>query len=110
MFAMVGRWGVLPVPKAPLQTVAAVDVARAVADVAEAPARRGRVEVAGPELVDARDLARRWRSGTGRRAVLLPIPLPGAFGRTLRSGALITEHPDVRGTTPFASWLATQQR
>jgi hypothetical protein len=43
---------------------------------------------------------------TGRRALLLPLPLPGKMGRALRGGALTTESPDVRGTTPFTTWLA----
>ncbi|MGI5227637.1 SDR family oxidoreductase [Actinoallomurus sp. CA-142502] len=100
-----GRRGVLPVPRARLQTVAATEAARAVADVAEGPTRRGRVAVAGPEIADARDLARTWRSATGRRAPLLPLPLPGRLGRALRAGALTAERPDVRGTVPFAAWL-----
>jgi uncharacterized protein YbjT (DUF2867 family) len=103
-----GRWRVLPVPRARLATVAAAEAARAVADVAEKPARYGRVEVTGPEAADARDLARTWREVTGRRALLLPLPVPGRLGRALRDGALTTESPGARGTTPFAAWLAAQ--
>jgi uncharacterized protein YbjT (DUF2867 family) len=105
-----GRWHVLPAPHARLQTIASADVAPAVADVAERQARMGRIEVAGPEIVDARDLIRRWRSITGRHAVLVPLRIPGKLGRALRSGVLTAERPDVRGTTPFASWLAASQR
>jgi uncharacterized protein YbjT (DUF2867 family) len=100
------RKHLMPVPRVPLQAVAADEVARVVADVAEGAPRRSRVEVVGPETVDARELARTWRSMTGRRALLLPLPLPGKMGRALRSGALTTESPDVRGTTPFTTWLA----
>lgn len=101
-----GRWRLLPLPRARLQTVAAAEVAAVVADVAAGPPRRGRVEVAGPEVADARELARSWLSVTGRRAVLLPLPLPGKFGRALRSGALTAGRPDIRGTVSFARWLA----
>jgi len=104
--APTARKHLMPVPRVPLQTVASTEVARVVADVAEGAPRRGRVEVVGPEVVDARALARTWRSTTGRRALLLPLPLPGRMGRALRAGALIAERPDVRGTTPFATWLA----
>jgi uncharacterized protein YbjT (DUF2867 family) len=104
--APAARKHLMPVPRVPLQTVASTEVARVVADVAEGAPRRGRVEVVGPEVVDARELARTWRSTTGRRALLLPLPLPGRMGRALRAGALIAERPDVRGTTPFATWLA----
>ena len=55
------RWGVLPVPRAWLQTVACAEVAPVVAGVAEGGPRHGRVEVGGPEMADARDLARTWR-------------------------------------------------
>ena len=104
--APTARKHLMPVPRVPLQTVASTEVASVVADVAEGAPRRGRVEVVGPEVVDARELARTWRSTTRRRALLLPLPLPGRMGRALRAGALIAERPDVRGTTPFATWLA----
>ncbi|MGK5558730.1 SDR family oxidoreductase [Actinomadura kijaniata] len=96
---------VLPLPRVPLQPVAAADVARAIAEVAEEPARRGRVEVAGPEVADVRALARTWRSVTGRRALTFPVPLPGRLGRELRSGALTSAHPDHRGEATFTAWL-----
>ena len=47
------RKHLMPVPRVPLQTVAADEVARVVADVAEGAPRRGRVDVVGPETVDA---------------------------------------------------------
>jgi uncharacterized protein YbjT (DUF2867 family) len=101
-----GRWHVLPVPRAALQTVACAEVARAVADVAERDARRARVDVAGPELTDARALATTWRSVTGTRALRLPVPVPGRLGRALRDGALTAAQPDIRGVTTFREWLA----
>jgi hypothetical protein len=36
---------------------------------------------------------------------VLPLALPGKLGRALRTGALTTDRPDVRGTVPFAAWL-----
>jgi uncharacterized protein YbjT (DUF2867 family) len=103
------RWGVLPVPRARLQTIACAEVATVVADVAEGDPRQGRIEVAGPEVADARDLARTWRSVTGRRVALIPVALPGKLGRALRGGVLTTGRPDVRGTVTFADWLAARQ-
>jgi hypothetical protein len=81
-----------------------------IADVAEGAPRMGRVEVAGPELADARDMARTWRSATGQRALLLPVPLPGQLGRALRRGVLISQRPDVTGTIRFADWLVSPVR
>ena len=104
-----GRWRVLPVPRARLQPIACAEVAGAVADVAEGAPRHGRLQVAGPQVTEARELARTWRSVTGRRAALIPVPLPGRLGRALRTGALTDERPDVRGTVTFADWLAARR-
>lgn len=108
--APLARWGVLPLPRARMQTVASAEAAVAVADAAERPALRGRVEVAGPEVADIRDLARQWRTANRSRALLVPVALPGAVGRALKAGGLTTDHADVTGTTTFAQWLALRGR
>jgi uncharacterized protein YbjT (DUF2867 family) len=108
--AAVSRFRILPVPGMKLQTIAAAEVAVAVADVTEGPPTRGRVRVAGPQLMTAAEVARTWRAVTGRRALLLPVPVPGRLGRTLRSGGLTASQPDIRGTISFADWLASQSR
>jgi uncharacterized protein YbjT (DUF2867 family) len=105
LLAMAGRWRVLPVPDIPLQTVAVTEMAKAVADVAEGEPLRGRIEVVGPEVSNARDLARQWRSVTGRHALRIPLPMPGKAGRALREGNYTSEHPDVQGRLRFADWL-----
>jgi uncharacterized protein YbjT (DUF2867 family) len=105
--AAAGKYRVLPVPRIRLQTVAAAEVADAVADVTEGETP-GRIQVAGPEVATARDLARSWQTVTGRTALLLPLPLPGKIGRALRDGALTADHADVLGTITFADWLAAQ--
>ncbi len=106
--AAAGRWHVLPVPRAALQTVASAEVARAVADATEAGPARRRISVAGPQVTDARELARGWRAATGTRAVLLPAWLPGRLGRGLRAGALTDPRPEVRGVLSFADFLAAR--
>jgi uncharacterized protein YbjT (DUF2867 family) len=98
------------VPRATLQTIASAEVAPVVADVAEGVPLQGRVDIAGPEVDDARELARTWRSVTRQRALLLPVPLPGKLWRALRGGALTAEQPGVRGTTRFKEWLAAAQQ
>ncbi|AEN11301.1 MULTISPECIES: NAD(P)H-binding protein [unclassified Streptomyces] len=105
VLAPLARSGLHPLPKARLQPVASVEVAHAVADVAERPALRGRVEVAGPEIVDLRDLALQWRAAHRSRVLPVPVVLPGTVGRALRAGALTTGRADVRGTTTFGQWL-----
>jgi uncharacterized protein YbjT (DUF2867 family) len=110
LLAAAGRWRVLPVPHMAVQPVACADVARAVADVATGAPLKGRLAVAGPEILEARELARTWRAVTGRRAVLVPVPLPGKAGRALRAGVLTARQPDVCGTIRFADWLKSGQR
>jgi uncharacterized protein YbjT (DUF2867 family) len=105
--AMLGagaRYGLLPVPPGLVQPVASAEVARLISEVAVAGPRRGRVEIAGPEVSGFRPLAGSWRRAAGKRAVLVPLPLPGALGRALRDGALTSERPDVRGEQTFRSW------
>jgi uncharacterized protein YbjT (DUF2867 family) len=103
------RWGMLPVPRARVQTIACGQVAPVVAGVAEGGPGKTRIQVGGPEVTDARDLARTWRSVTGRRVALVPVAVPGKLGRALRAGALTDDRPDVRGTITFADWLAARQ-
>ena len=101
---------VLPVPGALVQPVAAAEVARVVAAVAEGSPRRGPISIAGPDVVSARELVRAWGEATGRKVlpVPVPVPVPGALGRALRTGALTHDAPDVVGTTGFAAWLRGQ--
>jgi uncharacterized protein YbjT (DUF2867 family) len=103
--ATAGKWHVLPIPAARLQTIAAAEVARVVADVAGGEPC-GRIQVAGPQVLTAAELARTWKAVTGRRAVSVPVPVPGKLGRALRAGALTAEDADVLGTQTFADWLA----
>jgi len=103
-----GKYRVLPVPRLQLETVAAAEVAAVVADVAGGQPRRSRVQVAGPEVCTARELARSWRRAAGRTAVMVPVPVPGKLGRALRRGGLTADDADVLGTTTFADWLASQ--
>jgi uncharacterized protein YbjT (DUF2867 family) len=106
VLAAASRYRVLPVPRMRVQTVAASEVARAVADVAEGPPLGRAIQVAGPVISTAGELARTWLSVTGHAAVRLPLPLPGRLGRALREGALTTDRADVLGTITFADWLA----
>jgi uncharacterized protein YbjT (DUF2867 family) len=110
VFGAAARWRLLPIVGARLQPVAAAEVARAVADVAADPPLRRRYAVAGPEIVDARELARRWQAVTGRRALRVPVAIPGKLGNALRDGALTAARPDVRGAVAFEQWLSDQRR
>jgi uncharacterized protein YbjT (DUF2867 family) len=103
-----GKWRVLPIPAMRLQTVAAAEVARVVADVAEGEPDRGRIQIAGPQVTTAAELARTWKSISGRRALSVPVPVPGKLGRELRAGALTAPQADVIGSQTFADWLSAR--
>lgn len=94
------------VPRMLSQPVAALEVAQALVDLVEA-GPSGRVpDLAGPERLEMVQLARRVSRarGLGRRVV--PLRVPGAVGRGLRSGALTPPADGPRGRQTFEEWLA----
>lgn len=105
-FVRVGPFSL--VPRMLSQPVAARDVAEALVDLAEA-GPSGRVpDLAGPERHQMVDLARRVSQarGLGRRVV--PVRLPGAGWRAMRTGALCPKDDGPRGRITFEEWLATR--
>jgi uncharacterized protein YbjT (DUF2867 family) len=88
-FSATARAGVLPGAGFPLQPVDPREVAEVLADTVEAEPSRATTQFAGPELLTLRELARAWRVATGRRAVIVPVPLAGATARALRDGGLV---------------------
>jgi uncharacterized protein YbjT (DUF2867 family) len=106
-FGAAAKYRLLPGLRFSVQTIAAADVAKAVADVAEGAPLGGRTDVAGPEVCQVRELAAAWRAATGRSAMLVSVPLPGKIGRALRAGALTAPESAVPGGTTFADWLKT---
>lgn len=94
-------------PSAPLQPIAASDVAEALADVAVQAPLDGTCEVAGPEAVPLDQLIRQlFQARQDPRAV---VSDPGAtyFGSPLEGNALIPG-PNARiGKVSLAQWLAS---
>ena len=94
-------------PSAPLQPIAASDVAEALADVAVQAPLNGTCEVAGPEAVPLDQLVRQvFQARQDRREV---VSDPGAtyFGSPLEGNALIPG-PNARiGKVSLAQWLAS---
>jgi uncharacterized protein YbjT (DUF2867 family) len=96
------------VPAMPEQPVSTADVAVALVDVADGTVI-GDVQIGGPERRLAPDLARRLLRARGERALVVPVPLPGNYGRTLRAGGLwlADDAPGRRvGSETFEAWLA----
>lgn len=93
------------VPSMLSQPVAASDVADELVRLATAPAAGMAAEVAGPREERVPDMARRLASATGSRSLVLTMPLPGATGRGMRTGALLPAGLGPRGTQTFDEWL-----
>lgn len=93
------------------QPVAARTVGEYLLDTAATFAKRtgGAVfEIAGPEAVSLVPLARRYLRHRGRRVVVIPLPLPGAAGKALRTGAVLPS-VGVRTAGPtFDQWLTSE--
>ena len=53
------------------------------------------------------DLVRRVLRAKGSHRVVVPVPLPGAAGRAVATGALLPAGPGPRGTQTFDEWLET---
>jgi len=107
LFGAAARYWVVPAFRGVLQPVAAAEAAHAVADVAVGEPLRGRLEVAGPEVIPIGDLAATWLRTVGRQALIVPVPVPGRVGRALRDGWLTDPRPDVRGSVTFAAWMSS---
>lgn len=109
IFAYAAKSPVMPVPDLPFQPVDAGEVAARLARLArERPG--GRVaDLGGPQVRDARALARAYLTATGRRRLLLPLRLPGAaFAAYRRGGHLAREHAE--GEVTFEAYLAARTR
>jgi uncharacterized protein YbjT (DUF2867 family) len=104
-FGRMARYRLLPGAAIPLQPVDPCEVAVVLADTAEDEASGEITRYAGPERRLVRELAQTWRLETGRRALVVPVPLPGAIGRALRAGGL-TEPGAWTGRMTFAEWLS----
>jgi PPOX class probable F420-dependent enzyme len=110
LFTLTARGRVLPAPDFELQPVDARTVARALADAAESPPSKARLEIAGPEVLRTRELAYQWRRSTGRRALVVPLPIAGRTGRALQRGALTAPSAAALGTVTFEQWLEARGR
>ncbi|WP_341926549.1 3-beta hydroxysteroid dehydrogenase [Nocardioides psychrotolerans] len=95
------------VPRMQSQPVAAVEVAQALVDLVEAgPAGRA-ADLAGPEVHQMTDLARRVSQARGPHRRVIAVRLPGAAGAAMRDGGLLPVEDGPRGSLTFDAWLAT---
>jgi uncharacterized protein YbjT (DUF2867 family) len=90
------------------QPVDASEVATRLVELAEHPAHGRARDIAGPREEELAEMMRAWARHHGRGGWMPRIGLPGAFGRAMRSGALLPQgDADLRGVT-FAEWLSAR--
>ncbi|MFI9507106.1 SDR family oxidoreductase [Nocardia sp. NPDC052566] len=100
----------LPIVPAPgvfrAQPVETAEVAARLVELALAePA--GRVpDIAGPKVYTLPDLIRTYLHATGKRRLLLPVPVPGKIGRAYRAGENLALEGATHGHRTFEAFLA----
>lgn len=96
------------VPAMRSQPLAARDVAARLVEIAEAGPMGNAADLAGPREVRMVELTRAWWAATGSRGRVIEVPIPGGFGRAIRSGAILPG-PDAQLTThTFEEWLCAE--
>lgn len=61
-------------------------------------------DLGGPEVLDARHMARAYLDVTGKRRALLPVRIPGRVGRAFREGLHLASEPG--GSRTWTEFLA----
>jgi uncharacterized protein YbjT (DUF2867 family) len=93
------------VPRMRVQPVAAREVAAALVALAfDVPVGMA-PELAGPQVLELTDLARKVLTAQRSSRRLIPLKVPGATGRALAGGALLPTSDGPRGTQTFDEWL-----
>ncbi|KAM9864002.1 SDR family oxidoreductase [Leucobacter sp. BZR 635] len=100
----VGRWTIIA--KMRTQPVAAESVARRLLELATRPAQGNARDLAGPDELWLADLGRMAFETHGLSQSVIELPLPGKFGRAVRSGGSLPG-PDVDiDSVSYEDWLA----
>jgi uncharacterized protein YbjT (DUF2867 family) len=95
------------VPAAPMQPMAADDVAAALAEIAVGAPANGTIEVAGPESLSMADFVGRFLAATGDRRKVVADPGARYYGEALRDARGLNPGENARlGPTRFEAWLS----
>jgi uncharacterized protein YbjT (DUF2867 family) len=94
------------VPDAPIQPIAAADVAAAVARAAQADPLNGVVNIGGPEKLRFADVARLVVAHQGGTTPVIVDPSATYFGAPVTETSLVTGDDAVLAATRFEDWLA----
>jgi uncharacterized protein YbjT (DUF2867 family) len=101
--------GVAKLPPLLMQPIAPADVADILARVAVGDPQGRHRDIAGPELQDLIDMARRTLTAQGRHIRLVPTWHGGIFDLTMAGDALLPAADAEIAPTTFDEWLAAQQ-
>jgi uncharacterized protein YbjT (DUF2867 family) len=94
------------VPDAPMQPLAAEDVAAALADVVEEPPANGIVEVAGPESLSIAAFVGKALAASGDRRTVVADPQARYFGAALDNRGLNPDGNPRIGKIRFEEWVS----
>jgi uncharacterized protein YbjT (DUF2867 family) len=100
-----GPDGVVRLTPALLQPVAADDVARTLADVVQAPAVKGVVELGGPEKIGLDAFVRR---AVTPQTTIVSDPTAAYFGAVIDDASLVTGPGARIGAITYDTWLANR--
>ena len=98
------------IPRMVSQPIAAREVAERLIDLAERPPA-GRVgDLGGPREERMAEMVRRYARAIGARGLVLEVTFPGAYGRAMRDGTLVTTNDSDHGLQTFDQWSDAQAR
>lgn len=98
------------VPRMVSQPIAAREVAERLIDLAERPPAGRVADLGGPREERTAKMVRRYARAIGARGPVLEVPLPGAYGRAMRDGTLVTTQDSDHGLQTFDQWSDAQAR
>ncbi|OZC82899.1 3-beta hydroxysteroid dehydrogenase [Rhodococcus sp. 06-418-5] len=98
------------VPRMVSQPIAAREVAERLIDLAERPPAGRVADLGGPREERMAKMVRRYARAIGARGPVLEVPLPGAYGRAMRDGTLVTAQDSDHGLQTFDQWSDAQAR
>ncbi len=97
------------VPRMRTQPVAALEVAQALVGIVETGPAGRVLDLAGPQVHQLVDLARRVNRARGHRRLVVGVPLPGRAGKAMGSGGLLPTAGGPRGQVTFDTWLGDHE-
>lgn len=102
--------GVARMPRAPIQTVAADDVAATLADVVTAAPIGTSMDLAGPQRMGMDELARQWLAAQPGSVKVEVDPAAGYFGGPVDDHTLVPLGAARIGSLRFSDWLQRSHR